>query len=249
MLAWTRHAIANSIATSKWPSLLSAPLLASLRTLYPIPAAKADDPQGETDLDRLSRVVAIYMPAAVTTDSPSAPTPIDGSSGINTSRDKNAQQPPSPAGAGGSASASSASAAPTPTKVIALSGTKRKFMMHDELFSLLPSEVFAALDANGHLNASQRDKMQRACRESAAGALYDPTVSAPFGHQILLSLGRGAHFDPVKRGLALAETREPPQVLSSPHTTRTRPAETCPLPKFYLLPRPMPRSLSAPTPN
>ena len=27
-------------------------------------------------------------------------------------------------------------------------------MMHDELFSLLPSEVYTALDANGHLNAS-----------------------------------------------------------------------------------------------
>ena len=71
MLAWTRHAIANSIETTKWPSLLSAPLLTSLRTLYPIPAAKADDPHGETDLDRLARVVALYMPAAVTTDSPS----------------------------------------------------------------------------------------------------------------------------------------------------------------------------------
>ena len=96
MLAWTRHAIANSIATSKWPSLLSAPLLTSLRTLYPIPAAKADDPHGETDLDRLSRVVAIYMPAAVTTDSPSAPTPTDGSSGINTSRDKKRPTAPEP---------------------------------------------------------------------------------------------------------------------------------------------------------
>ena len=88
MLAWTRHAIANSIETSKWPSLLSAPLLSNLRTLYAIPAARSDDTPGETDLDRLSRVVAIYMPAAVTTDSPSTPTPADGSSGINTSRDK-----------------------------------------------------------------------------------------------------------------------------------------------------------------
>ena len=112
MLAWTRPAIANSIETSKWPSLLSAPLLTNLRTLYPIPAARADDPPGETDLDHLSRVVAIYMPAAVTTDSPSTPTPADGSSCINTSRDKNTQQPPNPAGAGGSANASGASAAP-----------------------------------------------------------------------------------------------------------------------------------------
>ncbi len=30
------------------------------------------------------------------------------------------------------------------------------------------------------------------------------TTSAPFGHQMLLSLPENAHFDPVKRGLALA---------------------------------------------
>ena len=59
MLAWIRHAIANNIETSKWPSLLSAPLLTTLRTLYAIPAARADAPAGETDLDRLSRVVAL----------------------------------------------------------------------------------------------------------------------------------------------------------------------------------------------
>ena len=204
MLAWIRHAIANTIETSMWPSLLSTPLLTNLRTLYAIPPARTDAPPGETDLDRLSRVVAVYMPAAVTTDSPSPPKTADGSSGINTSRDKNAQQPLSPAGAGGSAIASSASGPQTPKQVIDLSGTKRKFMMHDELFFLLPGEVYAALNANGHLTPSQREKMQKACRESAAGAHYDPTVSAPFGHQIQLALGRGVHFDPVKRGLALA---------------------------------------------
>ena len=31
MLAWVRHAIANNIETSKWPSLLSSPLLSTLR--------------------------------------------------------------------------------------------------------------------------------------------------------------------------------------------------------------------------
>ena len=29
-------------------------------------------------------------------------------------------------------------------------------------------------------------------------------TSAPFGHQLQLALGRGSHFDPAKRGLALA---------------------------------------------
>ena len=47
--------------------------------------------------------------------------------------------------------------------------------------------------------------MQKACRESVAGALYyDPATSAPFGHQLQLALGRGSHFDPAKHGLALA---------------------------------------------
>ena len=87
MLAWIRHAIANSIETSKWPSLLSTPLLTNLRTLYAIPPARTDASPGETDLDRLSRVVAVYMPAAVTTNSPSPPKTANGSSGINTSRD------------------------------------------------------------------------------------------------------------------------------------------------------------------
>ncbi len=38
----------------------------------------------------------------------------------------------------------------------------------------------------------------------ALGALYDPTINAPFGHQILLSLSDGSHFDSAKRSLALA---------------------------------------------
>ena len=75
MLAWIRHAIANNIETSKWPSLLSTPLLATLRTLYAIPSARADAPAGETDLDRLSRVVAVYMPAALPADSPTSSKP------------------------------------------------------------------------------------------------------------------------------------------------------------------------------
>ena len=57
---------------------------------------------------------------------------------------------------------------------------------------------------NGHLSPAQREKMQKACRESVAGPLYDPATSAPFGHLNQLALGRGSHFDPAKRGLALA---------------------------------------------
>ena len=160
MLAWIRHAIGNNIETSKWQSLLSTPLLTTLRTLYAIPASRADAPAGETDLDRLSRVVAVYMPAALPADSPTSSKPSNGASGINTDRDGNSSQPPAAAGAGGAAAPSSAAASPTPKQVIDLCGTKRKFLMHDDLFALLPGDVYAALDANGHLSPAQRQKMQ-----------------------------------------------------------------------------------------
>jgi hypothetical protein len=77
-------------------------------------------------------------------------------------------------------------------------------MMHDELHSLLPDAVYTALDANAHLSAEKRFKLQEACKKSSISALFDPAIGAPFGHQLHLSLAEGAHFDPVKRGLALA---------------------------------------------
>ena len=52
--------------------------------------------------------------------------------------------------------------------------------------------------------AASRAKLQKACKDYAAGALYDPTTGASFGHQLQLSLAENAHFDPAKRGLALA---------------------------------------------
>ncbi len=76
--------------------------------------------------------------------------------------------------------------------------------MHEELYAVLPDAVYNALDANIHLGARARYKLQDACKKSSSGALYDAATSAPFGHQMLLSLPENAHFDPVKRGLALS---------------------------------------------
>ncbi len=50
----------------------------------------------------------------------------------------------------------------------------------------------------------QRSKLQEACKKSFSGALFDAATGAPFGHQLQLSLAESAHFDPVKRSLALA---------------------------------------------
>ncbi len=76
--------------------------------------------------------------------------------------------------------------------------------MHDELYAALPDHVYTALDACAHLPPAQRSKLQEACKKSSSGALSDAASGAPFGHQLQLSLAENAHFDPVKRGLALA---------------------------------------------
>ena len=82
-------------------------------------------------------------------------------------------------------------------------------MMHDKLYTYLPKDFYTALDVNGHLSPKKRSKLQDACKKSASGALHDPATSAPFGHQLEIHIGLadGAHFDPVKRCLALAIAR------------------------------------------
>ncbi len=139
-LTWIRHAVANAIDPASWPSTLSAPLLDYLRYLYPIPPQRSDAPAGETDLHRLAYMVSLFIPADLpaasnTSTSTSAAT---SSGGINTTRPTSAQQASAPAPTASPASQ------PAPT-VINLTG-KRRWMMHDELHSLLPDAVYTALD-------------------------------------------------------------------------------------------------------
>ena len=196
-LVWLRHAVANNIPPNTWSTLLSPTLLANVRTLYPIPPAKSGADPAETDLHRLAKVVSLFMPD-VPTSSSATPTPQAG--GINI------QRPPDPSGASSGAPSTSSTSppAPLPAPPALAAGTKRKYMMHDELFAILPDAVYTALDACAHLQPAQRAKLQKACKEYAAGALYDPCTGAPFGHQLQLSLAEIAHFDAAKRGLALA---------------------------------------------
>ena len=77
--AWAWHAVANSIDPSVWLSLLSSPLLANLRTLYHIPPARFQTSSGETEFHRRARMVALYMPDVVPSDS-TTPHPALGAS-------------------------------------------------------------------------------------------------------------------------------------------------------------------------
>ena len=94
-LVWARHAVANTIDPSTWSTVLGPAPLAALRQLYPIPPPKLGADPAETDLHRLARVVALYLPdiapdvaAPLSSQNPSPPavfTPPPGT-GINIQR-------------------------------------------------------------------------------------------------------------------------------------------------------------------
>jgi hypothetical protein len=54
------------------------------------------------------------------------------------------------------------------------------------------------------MDTAKRIKLHAACRNTTMAAVLDYTTSAPFHHQTSLALSEGAHFDPCKRGAALA---------------------------------------------
>ncbi len=210
-LVWLRHAVANNIPPNTWPSLLAPALLTDVRGIYPIPPAKAGADPAETDLHRLARVVPLFMPyvtpAGTALPLPQAMPTTHGappfpSGGINTQRPPGAPgappAPPAPQPSGAPAPPSPQPAGPCTTTA------KRKWMMHDELYAALSDHVYSALDACTHLPLAQHSKLQEACKKSSSGALFDAATGAPFGHQLQLSLAENAHFDPVKRDLALA---------------------------------------------
>jgi hypothetical protein len=61
-LVWARHAVANTINPSTWSRVLGPAPLAALCQLYPIQPLKLGADPAETDLHRLARVVALYLP-------------------------------------------------------------------------------------------------------------------------------------------------------------------------------------------
>jgi hypothetical protein len=77
-------------------------------------------------------------------------------------------------------------------------------MMHDELAAALDPTVYLSLDAAAGFEPEKRAKFHKACKDSGVTSVLDNTVSAAFGHQMVLSLAEGQHFDPVRRGRALA---------------------------------------------
>ena len=91
--------------------------------------------------------------------------------------------------------------------------------MHDELLAALPADVYQALDMAAGMPYKSRVKLQESCRKGDMANLLDRTTSAAFSHQTLLALSDGAHFDPLKRGLALAGAGRSATVPGAPGQT------------------------------
>ncbi|MFN7418411.1 MAG: hypothetical protein ACK5T8_10600, partial [Alphaproteobacteria bacterium] len=96
---------------------------------------------------------------------------------------------------------------------------RARMLMHVDLAAQLPPEVYLALDAAAGMEAEKRAKFHKACQDSAVTALLDNTTSPAFGHQTLLTLPEGQHFDPFKCGRALAGARAAADGLILPELT------------------------------
>ncbi len=109
--------------------------------------------------------------------------------GINIIRQDGTVLPPMPPGlpppfgapAAGGPSALPPSPAPSP-------GRSKFARSHDELSSLLPGDVFHALDTTAGMDTVKRIKLHAACRNTTMAAVLEYTASAPFNHKTSLAL-------------------------------------------------------------
>ena len=197
-LSWARDSLQNSVDPDTWPTLLAPALYAYLQGLYTVPPYKGAPPT-PSNARRLADIITLFTSADGAANAANAqPAPQDG---INVNRqDGNANNaaPPPPPNPQNKTSSSSGAPHPSPT------GGKRKWLMYDELLSRLEPEVYQTLDLSSGMSYKTRVKLQESCKRGDMANLLDSTIAAAFSHQTLLSLSDGAHFDPPKRGLALA---------------------------------------------
>jgi hypothetical protein len=196
-LSWARDSLQNSVDPDTWPTLLTPALAAYLQGLYVLPPHKGNRPAPSLPR-RLADFIAQFTPD----DGAAHPQP-NPADGINIGRpdghgDGQPQPPPQPP-----PSPSSGATNGGPSSTPPHSG-KRKWLMHDELLAKLPSDVYQALDMASGMSYKSRIKLQASCKQANMANILDRTTAAAFSHQTLLALADGAHFDPPKRGIALA---------------------------------------------
>ena len=208
-LLWSRASLARKDDPSLWTTSLPAAMHPTLMALYPLPPWRGPG-AAPPDFVRLASVLELYAPDGAPSPAAGAPqaagapaaaqAPPSGADGININRPPDGTGgPPSSDGSGTSSAAPPATKPPAPPPT---SSPKR--LLHDDLIALLPADVYHALDATAGMSPEKRAKFHDSCRRSSLAAVLDWTTSPPFGHQAILALAKGEHFDPIKRGLAFA---------------------------------------------
>ena len=195
-VAWTRNSLSNGENPDTWTAEVGPAGIDLLKSLYPLPPALA---AGDSDAVRIARVISLFAATGSIPNPqpPPLPNPAGASSVINTSRTTISPAAPP--------TASPAISQQHP--VIATSSPhKRKahMMMHDDLKTLLDDAVYRSLDAFAFHSVKEKDRIVTLCRTAQGASFFNNTVTAPFGHQISLTLTEGEFFDPPSRGLALA---------------------------------------------
>ncbi len=76
--------------------------------------------------------------------------------------------------------------------------------MHKELCQTLPTYVYSSLDTTSGMEIGAQAELHKSCRGTDHSAVIDYAHAAPFSHQFLLVYTENSHFDPAKRGVALA---------------------------------------------
>jgi hypothetical protein len=184
-----------------WHPRFSPTCAASTPSRPPRPAPSPAADPAETDLHRLARVVALFMPGCSPRRHHSAPTSDCARYAGHISFPERRHQHLAAAGCPGRTPCYLG-----PATVRRISTTTapagRPPHHHAEaevddarrIVRGLPDHVYTALDACAHLPPAQRSKLQDACKKSSSGALFDVATWAPFGHQLQLSLTENAHF-------------------------------------------------------
>ena len=194
-ITWTRNSLSNGGDPDTWTNDVGPAGIDLLKSLYPLPPAVKT---GESDAARAARVISLFAAVGSIPTQPQ-PTPLiqpGAATTVNTSRSSTSTAPPP----------SNPTLPLQPATVTAPSPSKRKahVMMHDDLKELLDDAVYRALDAFAFHPVKEKERVMNMCKTPQGAAFFNNTVTAPFGHQISLSLTEGEFFEAPKRGLALA---------------------------------------------
>ena len=204
-LEWARASLSAGEDPDSWSTTLDASLHPTLLGLYLLPPHRGPG-AAPSNFARLASTIQMYDPTSTAASGSSSTAAGNATSSaslgtINTLRPSPQGSTSTPTSSGSGAHAQQAA----PPQASPGGPHKRAFaLMHDELAAVLPSEVYHALDTASHMEPEKRVKFHAACKNSTVSTLLDNTVSAAFGHQVLLTLAEGQHFDPIRRGRALA---------------------------------------------